>query len=127
MRLLTVKRQPHHTAHGTRHLTGDLQGFTSASYDDHVKLFFPALGSSEPILPKGPPGSPEAGQGPAPIARDYTPRRFDAVANELDIEFVLHNDGPATSWAAQVQEGHQLGVGGPRGSFVVSSAFDWYV
>lgn len=128
MRLLTVKRVNRITPRMVRvTLTGDLQGFTSASYDDHVKLFFPAPGSIDPILPKGPPGSPEAAAGPAPIARDYTPRRYDAAANELDIEFVLHSDGPATSWAAQVQEGHKLGVGGPRGSFVVSGAFDWYV
>lgn len=127
MRLLTVKRVNRLTPRMVLvTLTGDLVGFTSAAYDDHVKLFFPAPGSVEPILPKGPPGSHEAAQGPAPIARDYTPRRYDAAANELDIEFVLHSEGPATSWAAQVQVGQQLGVGGPRGSFVVSGDFDWY-
>lgn len=128
MRLLTVKRVSNITPRMVRvTLTGDLQGFTSAAYDDHVKLFFPAPGSVDPILPKGPPGSSEATAGPAPIARDYTPRRYDAAANELDIEFVLHSEGPATSWAAQVQPGQKLGVGGPRGSFVLSGAFDWYL
>lgn len=128
MRLLTVKRVTHITPRMVRvTLTGDLQGFTSAAYDDHVKLFFPAIGSVDPILPKGPPGSSEAATGPAPIARDYTPRRYDAVANELDIEFVLHSEGPATTWAAQVQPNQKLGVGGPRGSFVVTGEFDWYL
>ncbi|MGC3980732.1 MAG: siderophore-interacting protein [Steroidobacteraceae bacterium] len=128
MRLLTVKQVNKISPRMVRvTLTGDLAGFNSASYDDHVKLFFPAPGTVDPILPKGPPGSPEAAQGPAPIARDYTPRRYDAAANELDIEFVLHSEGPATQWAAQVQPGQQLGVGGPRGSFVVSGDFDWYL
>ncbi len=128
MRLLTVKQVSTITPRLVRvTLTGDLQGFTSAAYDDHVKLFFPAPGSIDPILPKGPPGSPEAASGPAPIARDYTPRRYDAAANELDIEFVLHSEGPATSWAAQVKPGHTLGVGGPRGSFVVTGEFNWYL
>jgi NADPH-dependent ferric siderophore reductase len=128
MRLLTVKRVNHITPRMVCvTLTGDLQGFTSASYDDHVKVFFPAPGSIEPVLPQGPPGARVAATGPAPIGRDYTPRRYDAAANELDIEFVLHSEGPATSWAAQVQVGHTLGVGGPRGSFVVTGDFDWYL
>ncbi len=127
-RLLTVKRVTRITPHMVRvTLTGDLEGFNSPAYDDHVKLFFPAPGSIEPILPAGPQGSPEAAAGPTPIMRDYTPRRYDAAANELDIEFVLHNDGPATSWASQVQPGHTLGLGGPRGSSIVSGEFDWYV
>lgn len=128
LRLLTVKRVTRLTPRMVCiTFTGDLQGFTSAAHDDHVKLFFPAPGSVDPILPKGPPGSPEAASGPAPIARDYTPRRFDADANELDIEFVLHSEGPATTWASQAQPGQQLGIGGPRGSFVLTGDFDWYL
>jgi NADPH-dependent ferric siderophore reductase len=128
LRLLTVIRVARITPRMVRvTLTGDLQGFASVAHDDHVKLFFPAPGGSEPILPKGPPGSPEAAEGPTPIARDYTPRRFDAAANELDIEFVLHSEGPATTWAEQAKPGDQLGVGGPRGSFVVSGEFAWHL
>lgn len=128
MRLLTVKRVVKITPRMVRvTLTGDLEGFRSAAADDHVKLFFPAPGSTQPMLPKGPPGSHDAASGPAPIARDYTPRRYDAAANELDIEFVLHSEGPATSWAVQVQPGQTLGLGGPRGSFVVNGDFDWYL
>ncbi len=127
-RLLTVKRVTSVTPRMVCvTLTGDLEGFNSPAHDDHVKLFFPAPGSIDPILPAGPKGSPEAAAGPTPIMRDYTPRRYDAAANELDIEFVLHNDGPATTWAAQVQPGHTLGVGGPRGSSVLQGDFDWYV
>lgn len=127
MRLLTVKKVVRLTPRMVRiTFSGDLDGFVSAAADDHVKLLFPLPGSTEPVLPKGPPGSPEAAQGPAPIARDYTPRRYDVAAGELDIEFVLHSEGPATTWAEQVQPGQTLGVGGPRGSFVVSGDFDWY-
>lgn len=127
-RLLTVKRVTRITPRMVRvTLGGDLAGFISAAADDHVKLFFPLPGSIQPTLPKGPPGSLEAAQGPTPIMRDYTPRRYDAAANELDIEFVLHDAGPATTWAAQAQVGQVLGVGGPRGSFVVDGEFDWHL
>ena len=87
---------------------GDLAGFISASFDDHVKLIFDS-------------------SGPQPVMRDYTPRRYDAAANELDIEFALHGDGPAAAWAANAQPGQGLTVGGPRGSFIVPLDFDWHL
>jgi len=109
-------------------LTGDdLPGFVSASFDDHVKVFFPAPGEDKPVLPVLGPNGPIFPEGAArPIGRDYTPRRYDATANELDIEFVLHGDGPAAAWAAQARVGQYLGVGGPRGSLVIPDGFDWH-
>ena len=102
----------------------DLQDFVTASFDDHVKLFFPLPGEVEPLLPSGPPGS-RATDGPRPVARDYTPRRFDAAVGELDIEFLLHGHGPAASWAAQATIGQKLGLGGPRGSFILPDGLPW--
>jgi NADPH-dependent ferric siderophore reductase len=59
--------------------------------------------------------------------RDYTPRRFDVEAGELVIDFVVHGDGPASTWAANARPGSLVGQGGPRGSLVVSDDFDWYL
>ncbi|MCP3705444.1 siderophore-interacting protein [Paraburkholderia sp. CNPSo 3274] len=109
-------------------LTGDLSDFVSASFDDHIKVFFPAAGEEKPVLPTlGPDGVvfPEGVERPA--ARDYTPRRFDTESNELELEFALHEAGPATAWAAQAQPGQYLGVGGPRGSMVIPTGFDWHL
>jgi NADPH-dependent ferric siderophore reductase len=84
----------------------DLPGFTSLGFDDHVKVFF----------------SPGAGGGlPEPAMRDFTPRRYNADAGELWIDFYLHGAGPASSWASQVAVGQEIAVGGPRGSSVISS------
>ncbi len=106
----------------------DLADFTSGSFDDHIKVFFPAPGAERPVLPVvGPDGIVFPEGQPRPQARDYTPRRFDPVARELDIEFVLHGDGPASTWAAQARPGQYLGVGGPRGSFVIPTEFDWHL
>jgi NADPH-dependent ferric siderophore reductase len=105
-----------------------LAGFVSAAYDDHVKLFFPQPGQDKPVLPTPSPNGPVYPEGALrPAARDYTPRRYDAAANTLTIDFVIHGDGPATQWAAQALPGSFLGVGGPRGSFVVPDDFDWYL
>jgi NADPH-dependent ferric siderophore reductase len=109
--------------------TGDsLDDFVSASFDDHIKLFVPQPGEAMPALPQaGPDGPIFDASKPRPIARDFTPRRFDRVARELDIEFVLHEAGPATAWAAQAAPGQYLGIGGPRGSFVIPTQFDWHL
>ncbi|SMC26081.1 NADPH-dependent ferric siderophore reductase, contains FAD-binding and SIP domains [Andreprevotia lacus DSM 23236] len=130
LRLLTVKRVQALSPQLVRvTFTGDdLADFISASFDDHLKVFLPRPGETVPKLPELGPNGPLWVEGEArPIARDYTPRRFDAAANELDIEFVLHGEGPATRWAAQVQVGQQLGIGGPRGSFVIPLAYDWHL
>lgn len=87
-----------------------LAGFTSLSFDDHVKLFF------APVQP-----------GEEGARRDYTPRRYDPVAQELTLEFALHGDGPAAAWAAQAEVGQALTVAGPRGSFIIPSDYDWHL
>jgi len=109
-------------------LGGDeLHDFVSASFDDHVKLFFPAPGETKPRLPELDAAGSIAANAPRPVARDYTPRRYDPASGELEIQFVLHGDGPAASWAAQAQPGDYLGIGGPRGSFVIPTGFDWFL
>jgi NADPH-dependent ferric siderophore reductase len=92
----------------------NLRDFVSASFDDHIKLFFP-------------PGDETAVEGGKPCMRDFTPRMFDAERGTLVIDFALHEAGPATQWASSAQVGDTLEIGGPRGSAVVPDDFDWYL
>jgi NADPH-dependent ferric siderophore reductase len=129
-RMLTVARVRDLTPHMRRiTLTGeDLAGFASAGFDDHVKLFLPRPGEDEPARPAiGADGKSVWDESTKPPARDFTPRRYDAAAGELDIDFALHESGPATDWAVGARPGSRLGIGGPRGSFVISTAFDWHL
>jgi NADPH-dependent ferric siderophore reductase len=82
---------------------GELAGFASLGFDDHIKLFFP----KEPA-----PGLPTQGTESAdrPPMRDYTPR-YDAVAGRLHIDFAIHDAGPATEWALQASVGDSLLIG----------------
>lgn len=104
-----------------------LDGFTSPGFDDHVKLFFPDEATGALTLPTVGPDGPIWPEGRKPTMRDYTPRHFDAAAQTLEIDFALHEAGPATRWAEQAAVGQRLGVGGPRGSFIVPTAFDWHL
>lgn len=104
----------------------DLEGFISLGADDHVKLFFPTTPQEAQALESL--TLPAAAEdGPRPPMRDYTPRRYDPALGELDIDFVLHGEGPAASWAAQAQPGQFLHIGGPRGSLIVPDMFDSYL
>jgi NADPH-dependent ferric siderophore reductase len=87
----------------------DLSDFVSASFDDHVKVFFEPAGDAEPAR------------------RDYTPRSYDNARRELVIEFAQHGEGPAADWATQAQAGDPLTIGGPRGSFIVPLDYDWHL
>jgi len=81
----------------------DLADFQSLAPDDHVKLL---LGAES--------------EGTRPQMRDYTPRRFDALRHELTLDFVDHPGGPAADWARAAQPGDRVGIGGPRGSAVIT-------
>lgn len=103
----------------------ELDDFTTAGAGDHVKLFFAAPGQTEPTLQNGTPTYPQGATRPAP--RDYTPRRFNPQTRELTIDFVLHGDGPAATWAAQAETGQSLALGGPRASILTPDDYDTYL
>ncbi|QXI16838.1 siderophore-interacting protein [Pseudomonas hamedanensis] len=104
----------------------ELAGFISLGTDDHVKLLFPQNAEQAAALETLVLGAGKD-NGPLPEMRDYTPRRYDLEKMELDIDFVLHGDGPASTWAEQAQPGQFLHIGGPRGSMIVPDIFDSYL
>lgn len=129
LRTLDVLHVERITPHMQRITLGgdELRGFHSGAPDDHVKLFFPNA-AGELVTPTFGPNGLEypPDREPSPM-RDYTPRHHDIERNELVVDFVLHGDGPAASWAEHAVPGQHIGAGGPRGSFVVAGDFDRYV
>jgi NADPH-dependent ferric siderophore reductase len=85
-----------------------LADFVSASFDDHIKLIFETETKET-------------------IRRDYTPRAFDPVARELTLELGLHPGGHASAWARQARPGVSAVIGGPKGSLVIPTDFDWHI
>lgn len=128
-RKLEVRSVQRVTPHLIRITVGGepLAGFTSPGFDDHAKLFFPDAATGELTLPTAGPDGPIWPEGRKPTMRDYTPGRFDAAAGTLQFDFALHDAGPATQWAERAKPGDVLGVGGPRGSFIVPTDFDWHL
>ncbi|WP_323014420.1 siderophore-interacting protein [Devosia sp.] len=127
MRLLTVEAITDITPRMRRfRLTGDMAGFASLGHADHIKAFFFPEGVEPKTPPIGPRGA-EFAPGERPEMRDYTPRYWNVAEGWIELDFVLHGDGPASGWAAAASIGSTLVIGGPRGSLVVPAAFDWYL
>lgn len=92
----------------------DCPAFVTGAADDHIKIFPP---TSDPlVLPTQDHGHLHWPENPPAVARDYTVCRFDAAAGELDIEALLHHDGPGARWADEAQVGDTLHIAGPRSS-----------
>ncbi len=98
----------------------DLGAFAWNGPAAHIKLIFPEAGQAEPPIPQR--------DGPRPTRiRTYTPRRFDPTVPELDVEFALHGDGPASNWAAQAEVGQVLVLGGPGPNYQIDPDADWFL
>ena len=54
-----------------------------------------------------------------PARRRYTIRRADPIEGTLDIEVVLHGDGPFARWASNASAGERIDGIGPRGAITL--------
>jgi NADPH-dependent ferric siderophore reductase len=79
-----------------------------------VELLVPRVGDAAPDWPRvAKDGRIVWPQGSHGIAlRSYTARRQDPAAGEVEIDFVLHGDGPAAAWAAAAAPGDPIGSAG---------------
>ena len=59
--------------------------------------------------------------------RDYTGRGCDGATPSLDIDFVLHGEGPAATWARRVRPGETLEFVGPSGRYRPDPHADWHL
>jgi NADPH-dependent ferric siderophore reductase len=129
-RLAEVVRVQRLTPHMTRvFLTGpDLEGFETRGPAEHLKVNFPHPGESKVVLPEWGPEGPILRDGQQrPLNRTYTPRRWDAEAGELSIDFLLHGEGPGSAWAQQAQPRQVVAVSHqPGGAYKIDAEADWY-
>lgn len=56
-------------------------------------------------------------QSEKPSGRAYTIRHFREELCEMDIDFVLHGDGPCSTWAEAAKPGDVVQIAGPRSGF----------
>ncbi|SKC57872.1 siderophore-interacting protein [Krasilnikoviella flava] len=130
IRELTVLRRTHVTPRMVRVTLGgpDMDGFESHQADEHCKLVFPDADTGRVRVPwQADDGEHLDWPDPFPPTREYTIRRYDPVAREVDLDFVVHPGGLASDWAQTVEPGETLWVAGPRPGLVVPPEFGFLV
>ncbi len=90
-----------------------LADFTAPTPGAHIKLFF----GTNPNQPIDDPKKLRSQM------RTYTPRYFNPETKELAVEFELHGDGLASTWAAQAKVGDPLTLAGPGGGMDIPDTF----
>jgi NADPH-dependent ferric siderophore reductase len=101
-------------------LTGELDAFHIDAPAQHVKVLIPGPDEHTVALPEmGPDGPVWPADQPRAAVRTYTPRRFDVSSGVLEIQFVLHGEGPASRWAERAVPGDRLAIAGPGGRLSV--------
>lgn len=109
-RLLRVIRSTPVTPNMLRVTLGGegMSAFPNDQDGAYIKLMFPPEGE---------------GRG---IVRTYTVRQ--QRDGEMDVDFVLHEDGgPAASWAQQVRPGAEILIGGPGPKKLMNPQADWFL
>lgn len=61
------------------------------------------------------------------VRRRYTIRALHPAEGLVDLDFVLHGDGPAARWAASAAAGVRVDAIGPRGKITVDGDADWHL
>ncbi len=102
----------------------DLSDFVTRSPTDHVGIIPPTDG--ELVLPQLAEGRLRWPT-PRPPMREYTVRRYDRAAGELDVRFLMHGGGPVSGWAASAKPGDRVAVVGPLVSKVMPDGYPNYL
>ncbi|MGP9537364.1 siderophore-interacting protein [Brachybacterium sp. AOP43-C2-M15] len=103
--------------------------FRSDTFDDEGKLILRHPEADVPVAPTQADGVLNwPREDPHLLFRTYTVRRWDPQAGEhgeVDLDFVRHGVGPATSWAYRVQPGERVHWAGPKSSAPHPVGVDW--
>ncbi|WP_053386369.1 SIP domain-containing protein [Leucobacter japonicus] len=100
--------------------------FRSDGFDDEFKVLLPHPDAAEIVGPTQADGVLNWPRGDEHLLlRTYTVRRWDPEAGELDVDFVVHGTGAASTWAVEAQVGDRLQIAGPKMSAPHPVGADW--
>ncbi len=106
----------------------DLKDFeTTGVGDEYLRVLMPAAGETEPVLPEITDGVFDYGAVDLGLLRTYTVRDFDRETGEVSIDFVLHAQGVATTWARAATPGDVVGMNTPTAMYDPPDDLTWQV
>jgi NADPH-dependent ferric siderophore reductase len=99
-------------------LTGLDIGLPAAS----IRILLPRPPSGEVVLPVWNGNEFLDADGTRPVIRTLTPLGFDAQRLALDVEIVLHGDGPLATWAGRARPGERAAISGTGRGYEIDQA-----
>lgn len=103
------------------------EGFTADEPAASVRLLIPRPSAAELVVPTWRGNEFLLPDDTKPTIRTFTPRAFDPVALELDVDVVIHGQGPASAWAAAASMGIPAAVSGPGRGYAVDTDASHFV
>jgi NADPH-dependent ferric siderophore reductase len=107
---------------------GDLAGLTMPDATDaYINVAIPPAGATYDEVFE--PAAVRADHPPDqwPARRRYTVRSWDSAQHLLTVDFVVHGEGVAGSWAAAARPGSVLVFEGPSGGYRPDPTADWHL
>ena len=107
----------------------DLTEFEPIGPDQFIYVFVPRPGEIDPRVPHGFSWD-EWRERPEPerqVGRYYTVRKWDPEKSEVTMDFVVHGDGPLTTWAMSAKAGDRVALWGPRKGYEPASGVETFV
>lgn len=82
----------------------------------HIKLLFPEPSTGKILFPElSEDNKIMVSDKVRQLARSYSIRKFDAMTNQLFVDFAIHEGGLASVWSRQAKVGDQIGLVGSVG------------
>jgi NADPH-dependent ferric siderophore reductase len=122
-RHVTILRVEQLTPRLTRVTIGgpELDGLDPPELAASVRLLLPPPGRNELVVPTWNGNEFLLADGTRPTIRTLTPLRFDPDAEQLDVEVVMHDHGPLSTWAQSAEPGSSLAISGPGRGYAIDS------
>lgn len=100
----------------------ELEGFSVDEPAASIRLLLPSAPGGPLVQPTWNGNEFLLPDGTRPLLRTYTPRRWDPVHRELDVDVVLHPNGAAAAWAADATPGKPAAISGPGRGYAFDTA-----
>jgi NADPH-dependent ferric siderophore reductase len=106
---------------------GDLATFTPAGPDTFCYVLLPPPGRDTLTIDQSFTWEQYAAMTPdvQPVGAYYTVRAWRPATSELDMLFVIHGEGPASTWAARAAVGDPVALWGPRTGYHPPPDTEW--
>ena len=91
----------------------ELSDFSLSEPAASVRVLLPPAPRADLVVPVWTGNEFLLSNGDRPVIRTLTPRRFDVVASDLEVQIVLHDGGAASRWVSAAAPGDAVAMSGP--------------